>query len=77
MYQHGTIDDLIRRSLDTASMPSVLEASGMARDDAKGQDGVTLVPWKGSGVRRNMRCHIFYEKKPMPVIINQLFSSYI
>lgn len=46
MYRHGTINDLVRRSLATASVPSILEPAGMARDDGKRPDGVTLVPWK-------------------------------
>lgn len=44
-YRHGTINDIIRRALATASIPSTLEPSGMSRDDGKRPDGVTLVPW--------------------------------
>jgi hypothetical protein len=46
MYRHGTINDLLRRALATASIPSSLEPPGMTRDDGKRPDGVTLVPWK-------------------------------
>lgn len=46
LYRHGTLNDLIRRSLATASVPAILEPVGLARDDGKRPDGATLVPWK-------------------------------
>lgn len=46
LFRHGTINDLIHRSLVTASVPSILEPVGMVRDDGKRPDGATLVPWK-------------------------------
>ncbi|RVE44183.1 hypothetical protein evm_011177 [Chilo suppressalis] len=44
--RHHCINDVIRRALASASVPAVLEPSGLARDDGKRPDGMTLVPWK-------------------------------
>jgi hypothetical protein len=46
LYRHGTINDLVRRSLATVSVPAILEPTGLARDDGKRPDGATLVPWR-------------------------------
>ncbi|CAH2208604.1 jg25066, partial [Pararge aegeria aegeria] len=44
--RHGTINDIIRRSLATAHVPAVLEPIGLARSDGKRPDGMTLIPWR-------------------------------
>lgn len=44
--RHHNLNDVIRRALVTAGVPAVLEPSGLARDDGKRPDGMTLVPWK-------------------------------
>lgn len=36
----------MRRALNTINVPSVLEPVGLARDDGKRPDGMTLVPWE-------------------------------
>lgn len=45
MPRHASINDVIRRALVSARVPAVLEPSGLARDDGKRPDGMTLVPW--------------------------------
>ena len=45
-YRHGAINDIIHRALITASVPSRLEPSGLARTDGKRPDGVTMIPWQ-------------------------------
>lgn len=45
LYRHWAINDLVRRALSTASVPSTLEPNGMTRDDGKRPDGASLVPW--------------------------------
>lgn len=45
LYRHASINDLIRRSLGTASLPATLEPSGLSTADGKRPDGCTLVPW--------------------------------
>ena len=38
---------MIKRSLDTAKIPSHLEPTGLYCSDGKHPDGATIVPWKG------------------------------
>ncbi|XP_063547387.1 uncharacterized protein LOC134754868 [Cydia strobilella] len=45
MSRHASINDVIRRALVSAKVPAVLEPSGLARDDGKRPDGMTMVPW--------------------------------
>ncbi|CAL8119405.1 unnamed protein product [Orchesella dallaii] len=44
--RHAALNDVIRRALNTAGYPSVLEPPGLVRDDGKRPDGLTLVPWR-------------------------------
>ncbi|RVE50801.1 hypothetical protein evm_004550 [Chilo suppressalis] len=44
--RHGALNDLIRRSLATVNVPSLLEPTGIARDDGKRPDGMSLISWK-------------------------------
>ncbi|XP_047985709.1 uncharacterized protein LOC125225875 [Leguminivora glycinivorella] len=44
--RHASLNDILRRALVSAGTPSVLEPTGLARDDGKRPDGMTLVPWK-------------------------------
>ncbi|XP_045534627.1 putative fatty acyl-CoA reductase CG5065 [Papilio machaon] len=44
--RHAALNDNIRRSLATVNVPSLLEPTGIARDDGKRPDGMTLILWK-------------------------------
>src|SRR5208337_5510036 len=44
--RHGAINEIVRRSLVSASVPAVLEPPGLDRGDGKRPDGLTLLPWK-------------------------------
>ena len=44
--RHSTVNGIIKRSLVSAGVPSVLEPTGVSRSDGKRPDGMTLVPWK-------------------------------
>ena len=44
--RHGLINDILRRGLSTANVPSILEPSGICRSDGKRVDGMSLVPWR-------------------------------
>lgn len=44
--RHAAINDIIRRTLVSVKVPAVLEPVGLARDDGKRPDGMTLVPWR-------------------------------
>ena len=45
--RYNTLNDIIRRALGRAEVPSTLEPVGLTRTDGKRPDGLTLVPWKG------------------------------
>ena len=44
--RHAAVNDIIRRALDSARIPSHLEPLGLYRSDGKRPDGATVVPWK-------------------------------
>ena len=44
--RHAALNDVIKRSLAAADLPSILEPVGLCRTDGKRADGVTIVPWK-------------------------------
>ncbi|XP_072947093.1 uncharacterized protein [Epargyreus clarus] len=46
LSRHACVNDIIRRALVTINVPACLEPNGIARDDGKRPDGMTLVPWK-------------------------------
>ena len=41
------LNDIVRRALVSANIPSVLEPSGLSRGDGKRPDGMTLIPRQG------------------------------
>ena len=46
--RHSAINNIIKRSLDTAGLHSILEPVGLERGDGRRPDGVTSFPLKGS-----------------------------
>lgn len=46
LSRHAHLNDIIRRALASINVPSTLEPTGLARDDGKRPDGMTLVPWE-------------------------------
>ena len=48
--RHASLNDIVKRSLDTAKIPSHLEPSGLYRSDGKRPDGASVVPWTNPGV---------------------------
>lgn len=46
LSRHASINQIIKRSLASANIPSLLEPVGVFRDDGKRPDGITLLPWK-------------------------------
>lgn len=46
LSRHAALNDIIRRSLATVNVPAILEPAGIARDDGKRPDGMSLIPWK-------------------------------
>ena len=45
--RHAGVNNVIKRSLDAAQIPSHLEPSDLYRSDGKCLDGASVVPWKG------------------------------
>ena len=45
--RHSAINNIIKRSLDTAGLHSILEPVGLDRGDGRRPDGVTSFPFKG------------------------------
>ncbi|XP_047998133.1 uncharacterized protein LOC125235580 [Leguminivora glycinivorella] len=43
--RHASLNDVIKRALASVSVPAILEPNGIARDDGKRPDGMTLIPW--------------------------------
>ena len=48
--RHAAVNDLVKRSLDAARIPSHLEPVGLYRSDGKRPDGASVVPWKGGKI---------------------------
>ncbi|CAG9109911.1 unnamed protein product [Plutella xylostella] len=44
--RHAALNDVIRRAFASAGIPAILEPTGLARDDGKRPDGMTVMPWK-------------------------------
>ena len=44
--RHTALNDIFKRALSAAHIPSRLEPTGLLRADGKRPDGVTLTPWK-------------------------------
>ena len=44
--RHAALNDIVKRSLDAAKIPSHLEPSGLYRADGKRPDGASVVPWQ-------------------------------
>ena len=47
--QHASLNDIIKRALDSAKVPCHLEPVGLYRSDGKRPDGASVVPWRGGG----------------------------
>ncbi|XP_047995546.1 uncharacterized protein LOC125233536 [Leguminivora glycinivorella] len=46
LSRHASLNDVIRRALASVGVPATLEPPGLARDDGKRPDGITLIPWQ-------------------------------
>ena len=44
-FRHAALNDIIRRALSSASIPSRLEPPGLSRVDGRRPDGVSIMPW--------------------------------
>ena len=48
--RHASLNDIIKRALDSAKVPCHLEPAGLYRSDGKRPDGASVVPWRGGKV---------------------------
>ena len=44
--RHATLNSLIKQTLGSLDLPSMLEPRGLYRTDGKHPDGVTMIPWE-------------------------------
>ena len=44
--RHATLNSLIKQTLESLDLPSMLEPRGLYRTDGKRADGVTMIPWE-------------------------------
>ena len=44
--RHATLNSLIKQTLGSLDLPSMLEPRGLYRTDGKRPDGVTMIPWE-------------------------------
>lgn len=55
--RHALINTIIKRALVSADVPAVLEPVGLAREDGKRVDGMSLIPWsRGSALIWDATC---------------------
>ena len=47
VIRHHQLNDIVRRALARANIPSVLKPSSLSTGDGKRPDGMTLIPWQG------------------------------
>jgi hypothetical protein len=69
--RHSAVNDLIKRALASASVPSLLEPSSLSRDDGKRPDGLTILPWA------NGRCLIWDFTCPDTLAVSHLNRAVI
>ena len=48
--RHAAVNDLVKRSLDAAQIPSHLKPVGLYRSDGKRPDGASVLPWRGGKI---------------------------
>lgn len=44
--RHSALNDLVKRSLSSIEVPSILEPPGLFRSDGRRVDGVSVIPWQ-------------------------------
>jgi hypothetical protein len=64
--RHKSVNDLIKRALASANVPSMLEPSSLSREDGKRPDGLTILPWA------NGCCLIGYSTHPDAIAASHL-----
>jgi hypothetical protein len=43
--RHNAVNDLLKRALNSAEIPAILDPSSLSRNDGKRPDGLTVLPW--------------------------------
>ena len=65
--RHYHLNDIVKRALNAAGVPSWLEPTGLDRGDGKRPDGLTVFPFTGSkNLCWDATCHDTYSKSAIP-----------
>ena len=56
--RHAAVNDIVKRSLDSARIPCHFEPSSLYRSDGRRPDGATIVQWKYGKVLFSVGCNI-------------------
>jgi hypothetical protein len=65
--RRAAVNDIIKRSLESAKVPCHLEPVGLYRSDGKRPDGTSVVPWRG-GEDISMGCYMSRHSCPIPFV---------
>ena len=67
--RHNTVNNLIKRALVSANVPSLLEPNSLCCDDGKRPDGLTVLPWA------NERCLVWDFLCPDTLAASHLYRA--
>ena len=66
--RHATLNSLIKQTLGSLDLPSMLELRGLYRTDGKRTDGVIMIPWK---MGKQLVCDVTVVDALAPSRLNQ------
>ena len=69
--RHNAVNDLIKKALSSANIPSLLEPNSLCRNDGKRPDGLTVLPWA------NGRCLVWDFTCPHTLAASHLHKAVI
>ncbi len=62
---HAAVNDLLKRSLASAKIPSLLEPTGIAHSDGRRSDGISVMPWRNGRTLDGMPLVLIHSPLPM------------
>ena len=65
--RHSALNELVKRSLTSIRVPSMLEPMGLFRSDGRRPDGITVIPWsRGKALVWDVTCHDSFAPSNLP-----------